>query len=63
MDLTHDINECARASPLPGCSGIIFSTMRLPYSHIYGIVNGRYFGTVEGFSGSYRSSNTSVNDN
>ncbi len=63
MDIMNDINGCVRESALPGCSGITFSTMHLPYSHICGIVNGRYFGTVDGFSGSNRSPNTTINDN
>ncbi len=54
---------CVRESALPGCSGLIFSTMHLPYSHICGIVDGRYFGPIDGFSGSNRSANTTINGN
>ncbi len=43
MDIMNDINGCVRVSPLPGCSGITFCTMHLPYSHICGIVDGRYY--------------------
>ncbi len=63
MDIKNDTIGCVRVSPQPGCSGIIFSTMHLPYFHICGIVNGKYFGTVDGFSGSNRSANTTINDN
>ncbi len=63
MDLMYDNIGCVRESALPGCSGIIFSTMHLPYFHICGIVDGRYFGPIDGFSGSNRSANTTINDN
>ncbi len=61
LGIKNDTIGCVRVSPQPGCSGIIFSTMHLPYFHICGIVNGKYFGTVDGFSGSNRSANISPN--
>ncbi len=48
---------------IPGCSAIIFNSSSLLYSHMCGVVEGRYFGTVNGFTGSNRANNITINDN
>ena len=55
-------NTCIRSTEDPGCSNIVFPEMNIPYSHICGTVQGFWFGTPEGFTGSQRSSST-INDN
>ncbi len=56
---------CFKSSPQPGCSALAFPplNLNLSYSHVCGTLEGGYFGTPNGFAGSRRSSNTTINDN
>ena len=55
--------RCVRSTEEPGCSHIKFSLMNISYSHICGTVEGSWFGLPGGFTGSNRSSSTTINDN
>ena len=55
--------RCVRNTEEPGCSHIIFPLMNMSYSHICGTVEGYWFGNPDGFTGTNRSSSTSINDN
>ena len=59
---TNENTQCVRVTENPGCSNIVFPEMNIPYSHICGTVQGFWFGTPDGFTGSQRSSST-INDN
>ncbi len=63
-DFSFDKYGCYKRSPMPGCSGFTFSpiNLNLSYSHICGTVEGGYFGTPDGFTGSGRSY-TTIDDN
>ena len=55
--------RCIRSIEGPGCSRIIFPLMNMSYSHICGNVEGSWFGTPDGFTGTSRSSSTTINEN
>ena len=55
--------QCLRRSAQPGCSHIIFPLMNMSYAHICGTVKSSWFGRPDGFIGSERNSNTSINEN
>ena len=55
--------RCIRSTEEPGCSHIVFPVMNIAFSHICGTVEAFWFGTPDGFTGSNRSSSTTVNDN
>ena len=60
------VNEdmrCIRNTEDPGCSHVFFPLMNISYSHICGNVEATWFGRPDGFTGSSRSSSTSINDN
>ena len=62
-DVDFSCEGCFKQSPMPGCSGIVFNTpnLNLSYSHVCGIVEGRFFGMPNGFAS--RQSSISINDN
>ncbi len=64
-NISFDNNGCFKTSPLPGCSGFVFTplNLNLSYLNLCGTVEGRYFGYPEGFAGDGRPSNTAINDN
>ena len=53
---------CVRITEDPGCSHIVFPVMNIAFSHICGTVEAFWFGTPDGFTGSDRSSSTTVYD-
>ena len=59
---TNENTRCVRFTENPGCSNIVFPEMNIPYSNICGTVQGFWFGTPDGFTGSQRLSST-INDN
>ena len=59
---TNENTRCVRSNRNAGCSNIIFSVMKIPYSHICGTVQAYWNGTPDGFTGSERSS-TTINEN
>ena len=61
-DVDFSCEGCFKQSPMPGCSGIVFNTpnLNLSYSHVCGIVEGRFFAIPDGFA--RRQSSTSIND-
>ena len=59
----HNDNRCIRDTEDPGCSHMLFSLMNISYSHICGRVQGTWFGFPGGFTGSMRSTSTTINDN
>ena len=59
---TNENTRCVRFTENPGCSNIVFPEMNIPYSHICGTVQGFWFGTPDGFTGSQRSF-SAINDN
>ena len=59
----NDNRRCARNTEELGCSHIIFPLMNISYSHICGTVEGSWFGHPDGFTGTSRSSSTTINDN
>ena len=60
---TDENTRCVRSTEDAGCSTIVFPVMNIPYSHICGTVQAFWFGTPDGFTGSERSSTTTINDN
>ena len=59
-----DRDGCVRVSPNPGCSNFTLPVVKVPHSHICGMMDGSSFATVDGFVGSSRhSANITVNDN
>ena len=63
FEAVDDNTRCVRSTGEPGCSHIIFPLMNTSYSHICGTVEGSWFGHPDGFTGTSRSSNTTINDN
>ena len=61
--MIYQNTRCVRSSEEPGCSHIIFPLMNMSYSHICGTVESSWFGHPDGFIGSNRNSNTTINDN
>ena len=61
--MIYQNTRCVRSSAEPGCSDIIFPLMNMSYSHICGTVESSFFGTPDGFSGTGRSTSTTINDN
>ena len=55
--------RCIRDTEEPGCSHIVFPLMNISYSHICGTLEASWFGSPDGFTGSSRSSSTTINDN
>ena len=55
--------RCVRTTAEPGCSHMVFPLMNMEYSHICGTVEAFWFSTPDGFTGSSRSSSTTINDN
>ena len=62
MTVNEDM-RCVQNTEDPGCLHIVFPLMNISYSHICGTVEGSWFGRPDGFTGSSRSTSTSINDN
>ena len=62
VDVDHN-SRCIRSNEEPGCSHIVFNVWNISYSHVCGSVESYWLDTPDGFTGSSRSNDTTINDN